>query len=247
MTCEALPFDYRITGNGKRIALKNKLAAMEVAQIAAGWEYGPTVEVVPYVEDLPVAAPEDAVGLYYRKKVYLVGAQPTENIARVLAHEAIGHAGSRMALGKNGCRRFMLALRTAAMKGGDVFLRKLRARVVAVYVDGKGKRYLSPSQEGDEILAALAEQTFDRRSGRILIHDPIRKQAEALVAQAVRQHLGLAVEVTCDQAEGMLIASEHTVRFGSPLWGAEYRARKIHQAFVAAFAVGLTVCGWMFI
>lgn len=231
----------------RKIASRHKLAAIEVAHLTSGWEYGPTVEVVPSVEDLPIPAPEDALGLYHRKKVYVVGAQPTENIARILAHEALAHAGTRTALGRVGWRRFMLALRSAATKGSDVFLRSLRARVLSVYVTAKGKRYLSPAQEGDEILAALAEQSFDRRTGRILIHDPLRKQAEALAAQAVRQHLGWDVPVTCDQAEGMLIASEHTVRYGSPLWGAEYRARRIYQALVAATTVLLTVCGCLFI
>lgn len=247
MAGKTLCFDFQIAGGGPSVNMRHTLAQIEVAQLAAEWEHGPLVEVVHSARDLPIAAPEDAVGLYYRRKVYVVASQPVENIARVLAHEALGHAGTRLALGKQGCRRFMLALRTAAMKGGNVFLRKLRARVVAAYIDPKGKQYLTPAQEGDEILAALAEQTFDRRTGRILIHDPIRKQAEALAAQAVREHLGVHIEVTCDQAEGMLIASEHTVRYGSPMWGAEYKAKRLYQTLLATAAAALTLCGWLFI
>lgn len=235
------------SNRGALSSIRYRLASIEISQLIAEWEYGPPVEVVSNIEDLPVKAPDDAVGLYYRKKVYIVAAQPNKNIAKTLAHEALAHAGTRTALGGAGCRRFMLALRSAAMKGSDVLLRRLRTRVIAVYVDGRGQRYLSPAQEGNEILAALAEQSFDRRTGRILIHYPLRKQAEALAAQAVRQHLGIPVAVTSDQAEGMLIASEHTVRYGSPLWGAEYRARRIYQALVSAFSTALVVCGWLFI
>lgn len=235
------------SNRGALSSIRYRLASIEISHLTAEWEYGPPVEVVSNIEDLPVKAPDDAVGLYYRKKVYIVAAQPNKNIAKTLAHEALAHAGTRTALGGAGCRRFMLALRSAAMKGSDVLLRRLWTRVIAVYVDGRGRRYLSPAQEGNEILAALAEQSFDRRTGRILIHYPLRKQAEALAAQAVRQHLGIPVAVTGNQAEGMLIASEHTVRYGSPLWGAEYRARRIYQALVSAFSAALVVCGWLFI
>lgn len=247
MTAKPLPCDFPPAKRGTLSSIRYRLASIEISQLIADWEYGPPVEVVSSVEDLPVKAPEDAVGLYYRKKVYIVAAQPNKNIAKTLAHEALAHAGTRTALGGVGWRRFMLALRSAAMKGSDVLLRGMRTRVITSYVDGSGKRYLSPTQEGNEILAALAEQSFDRRTGRILIHDPLRKQAEALAAQAVRQHLGIHVDVTGDQAEGMLIASEHTVRYGSPLWGAEFRARRTYYELIAAFSTVLAVCGWLFI
>jgi hypothetical protein len=221
--------------------LKQSLATIEVARICARWEGGPEVQVVDTAAQMPVPMPPDAVGLFYRRRVFVVAQQPAQDIAPILAHEAIGHYGLRAVLG-GGWRRFILAVRTAAYKGGDLFLRRVRRRVRNVYVDERGRRCLRPIQEGDEIAARVAELLFDRRTGRLLTPDPLACQAEAIVGQLAREFIDAQHPVNERQLVGALLLAEHRLRYGSLAWGASYRARRLYHAL--AVAVGTALAWW---
>lgn len=217
--------------------LRTELAKIEVGRLTADWCAGPPVTVVPSVADLPVAVPADVVGLFYRRKVFIVAAQPRDRLGRVLAHEAFGHFGLRKALGRVGWRRFMLAVHTAARKGGDTFLRGLHGKVKSLYGNDRGKTELRPVQQADELVSAYAEDAFDPRSGRLLVHDPVLKQAEAVVGHLAREYLRLDVPVCSRQVEGMLLYSEHTLRYGGAFWGAGFRLKRLYQALAVLVGV----------
>lgn len=222
--------------------MQSALARIEAQRLAAAWPHGPAIRVVATARELPGAPCEQAIGRFRGGRVFLVAGQGPVSIGRTAAHEAIGHAGVRLALGRAAWRRFVLGLRTAAAKGSDTFLRGLRRRVRSTYTDARG-RALRPALEGDEILAAMAEEVFDRRSGRVLVHDPVQKQAEALVALAAREW-GLAVPVTASEAEGVLLLAERRLRDGDLVFGLSVRARRVFRWLATACSVTM-LAAWL--
>lgn len=70
-------------------------------RISQDWKGGPKIEVVETPQALPVDAPGDARGLFYRNKVYLVASNihGEKEAAFTLLHETFGHVGMRGTLG----------------------------------------------------------------------------------------------------------------------------------------------------
>lgn len=215
-----------MTQSSHRMARVQALAALEVASITKAWAHGPEVLVVPDVEDLPFTASPDTRGVFTSLRVFIVASKARHRIGTTLAHEAIGHAGLRLALGPAAWRRFMLAVHRAACKGGDTFLRRLRCHIRQTYCDERGRRYLKPALEADELVASAAEEVFDRRSGRVLVHDPGIKQAEFALGLMARG-IGINMPVDSRQVEGALLVAERTLRDGDPFWGTTVRARRV--------------------
>jgi hypothetical protein len=216
--------------------LRQSLTAIEVARVSAGWVDGPEVHVVATAADLPVAAPSDARGLFWGRSVYVVARQPSAMVAPTLAHEAT-HFALRDTLSPSLWRRFMLAVRKAARKGRDTYLRRLNRQVESIYVDGAGRRTLRPAAVGDEIVAALAEETFDRRTGRFLVHDPLLAEADAAIGMIAREVLRVDYEVDARQVQGAILLAEHRLRYGGLGFGAWYWTKRIAQW--AAITAGL--------
>jgi hypothetical protein len=223
---------------------RNRLAltAIEVGRLSREWVDGPKVHVVATAQDLPVVVSSDARGLYHRNQVYVVADQPQSMVAQTLAHEALAHFAMRDLFGRPLWRRFALAVRSGARRGSDAFLRHLRVRVETVYRDGQGRRQLTPRQLGDEIAAALAEECFDRRTGRLLVHDPLLAEAEAAIGLVAREVLRVDYEVTHRQLQGALLLAEHRLRYGSLFWGVPYRAKR---ACLAACAIAAGLVAWL--
>lgn len=203
--------------------LMRDIAAIHVSRLTAGWVDGPEVSVVARAENLPVPRPAGVRGQFWRWKVFVVGHQPFRLIGPTVMHEAVAHFGVRRLFGGQRWRRFMLGVSRAGAHGGDVLLRQLRRRVREDYPR------MRPALEADELVAALAEQMYDHRSGRLVALNPMRKQAEAIAAALVREHLRPDLPVTCSEVEGVLLLAEHRLRHGGLAWGAERWARAAYR------------------
>lgn len=222
------------------------LARIEVSRLTAAWDGAPSIEVVPTAAALPVKdAPADTVGMFLRGRVFVVAEQPPELLAKTLAHEAIGHAGAQLALGSS-WRLFALAVHRAAAKGGDVFLRGLRKRVRAHYIGSDGRPNLRPSRFGDELLAHAAGELFDRRTGRVLVVNPMLAQCEALVGLTARD-LGIDYPVDTRQVEGAVLLAERQLRHGDLLLGIPTKAKRVLQWAVTGAAMVLTAIVWLLV
>ncbi|MFZ2306856.1 MAG: hypothetical protein WAW73_17830 [Rhodoferax sp.] len=199
-------------------------ASTIVDRIVSGWRGAPQVTIVESVSDLPVQGPSDVRGLFYRGGTWVVvDNQASIEVPRTLAHEVIGHHAMRDTLGGS-WRSFMHAVQ-GGIRSGDWRLGYFQQDVRGRYTDGTGVCNLSPTQESDEIAAAVVELLFDGQSGRLAVNQPFRKIARAGLGHAAREGLYLDRPVCMDELLGTLLAAEHRLRFGGPLWGLGRRLR----------------------
>ena len=135
-----------------------------VKKISSKWRSAPPIAVVPTAADLPLDAPSDARGLYWRKSVWLVANQPVESIAKTLNHEVVAHHGLRLLL-KDKWHSFMAAVHRGSQARNNRPLKRLRDRVKKAYVDRRGRCKLRPAQLADEITAAAVEDCTSPATG----------------------------------------------------------------------------------
>lgn len=197
-----------------------------VQRLTASWRAAPPVRVVQQTADLPMPVPEDVRGVYRARggDVWIIEAtQLRSEIPGTVAHEVLGHHAPRKALGAN-WSTFMGALHSG-IRAGDARLLHVRNRVRSAYVDDSGAFNLSRIQEADEITAHCAELAFDGQRGRLHVGAPLRRRFEAAKGQFLRDALYADVPATFDQLVGVLLAAEHRLRHGGPLWGLGTRIR----------------------
>ena len=202
-------------------------AEMTVQRITAGWRGAPPVHVVLRTADLPMVVPGDVRGVYSARAgaAWIVEeTQPHLYIPHTVAHEILGHHAMRETLGAS-WRSFMGALQSG-LRAGDSRLGIARAHVRETYVDGGGSFHLNSVQESDEITAYVAELGFNGDNGRMQVNAPVRKRLQAATGQFCRETLFMDRPVCFDQLVGMLLAAEHRLRHGGPIWGLGYRLRR---------------------
>lgn len=189
-----------------------------VRRLTGSWRASPPVTVVNGTADLPVPAPEDVRGMWFRGGAWIVAnTQPLSNVAGTMAHEVIGHGAMRDTLGKH-WRGFMHNIQSG-LRGGDYRLHHLREHVRSVYIDDCGVCNLSPVSESDEITAALVERRFNGVSGRLRIGNPLRKIMRAASGHFSREALYLDRPVDFEQLEGTVLVAEHRLRHGGLFFG----------------------------
>ncbi len=207
-------------------------ASRVVDRIVNGWRGAPKVTVVESVKDLPVEVPGDVMGIFYRGDTWVVvDTQATSQIPQTLAHEALGHYAMREVLGQN-WRSFMHAVQ-GGIRAGDWRLAYVRQSVRERYIDDSGACTLSSTYESDEIAAAVVELVFDGETGRMAIPQPLRMMARAGVGHVAREGLYINRPACMDELLGTLLAAEHRLRFGGPLWGLGYRLRRWYAPAMA--------------
>jgi hypothetical protein len=201
----------------QRGGLPTEKAQKIVNGLTAKWKNGPKVTVVATHRELPVKAPSDARGLYYKGQVWVVaaahrdGPQVRKTVARTLAHEAISHYGLRELLGRDGWARLMRQI-NAAIAAGNKPLKEIQAEIRRLYVDEDGNFNLSPAIEADEIAARVVEETIDA-SGEFRPGFGFVKAVYAKIAEFLR---GLGIDVTFTNAElhGMLVLAQRNLEVG---------------------------------
>ena len=166
------------------------------------WQAGPKVHIAPTAQDLPVPAPDDARGLYWRGEVHLVAAQPPTELAQTLAHEAVGHHGLRALLGAE-WPHFMRAIQDG-MRSGEPGFRQIQRHIQCTYVDDAGQYQLSARQEADEAAAFVAETLVCLQTGTIRPDDHLAKAALAIKGRLLREGLCLDRSVSRAELEGAL-------------------------------------------
>ena len=172
------------------------------------WQRGPKVYIAPTAQDLPVPAPDDARGLYWRGDVHLVAAQPPVELAQTLAHEAVGHHGLRALLGAE-WPHFMRAIQDG-MRSGEPGFRQIQRHIQCTYVDDAGQYQLSARQEADEAAAFVAETLVCLQTGTIRPDDHLAKAALAIKGRLLREGLCLDRSVSRAELEGALfLAAKH--------------------------------------
>lgn len=189
-----------------------------VADLSKTWENGPAIKVVQSPKDLPMRAPVDARGLIHNGTAYVVASNHVsrDDVARTLAHEAIGHYGLWKMLGTDGTRQFERNLQLA-LKSGNKPLKALSDRVRALYVGEDGKFNLTPAEEANEIAAFAVEDAIDS-DGNFKPGYGFMKQAWAKIADFLRNH-GFDIKFSNTELQGMLIASMRGLEAGNRLNG----------------------------
>lgn len=189
-----------------------------VAELSKTWKSGPTIKVVARTSDLPVRAPTDARGLIHKGTAYVVASNQLsrDDVARTLAHEAIGHYGLWKILGADGSRQFRNNLQLA-LKSGNKPLKAISEQVRETYVDDNGDFNLNPAQEADEIAAFAVEQALDA-DGNFNPGFGFLKQVWAKIADFLRE-LGIPIKFTNVELQGMLVASMRGLEAGQRLDG----------------------------
>jgi hypothetical protein len=184
------------------------LAANLTHWFTARWQRGPKVHIAPTARDLPVPAPDDVRGLYWRGDVHLVAAQPLDSMAQTLAHEAVGHHGLRQLMGAE-WPHFMRQI-SDGLRAGDPGLQQIRSHIQSSYVDDAGHYQLSARQEADETAAYVAETLVCLRTGTIRPDNRLAKAALAIKGRLLREGLCLDRHVTRAELEGTLfLAAKH--------------------------------------
>lgn len=200
-------------------------AKLAVDHIVGNWLGAPSVKVVRQTTDLPIAAPADVRGLYMKGAAWIVAATHTYyDVGATVAHEVLGHHGVRVSLGAK-WRPFMHAIQDG-LRAGDSRLHLIRGEVRAAYVDHAGKFNLSSVAESDEIVAAVAEYGFDSAAGCLVIQKPAHKMVSAAKGQFLRETMYMDHPATFEQLEGELVAAEHRLRHGGPVWGLGFKLRR---------------------
>jgi phospholipid N-methyltransferase len=94
---------FRRGDGGPGDALRQLDAHAVVQQLTKDWKNAPRVEVVNRAADLPFAAPQDALGAFWRGKTYIVAGNHATNaeLQFTVFHETLGHAGLRGFFGKD--------------------------------------------------------------------------------------------------------------------------------------------------
>lgn len=175
-------------------------------RITSTWRAGPPVSVVATPADLPVPAPDDVRGMFWRGEAWVVASNhPRGGVARTLAHEAVGHHGLRQLLGP-AWREFMVSIRRGA--GADPKLGALQAHIGEVYGP------LRPAQLGDEIAAHLAERLAHPINGRLRPEGRLGKLARAAFGWVARERLYLDRPVDAAELEGTLVLAEQLIQRG---------------------------------
>jgi hypothetical protein len=193
----------------------------ETQRIASQWRGAPPVYVVPTFQDLPVAAPSDARGLFLNGEVFIVASQSPRDLAATITHEVVAHHGLRQHL--NGSwQSFMLALASGARADGNLTV--LRSQVRDVYGP------LPAIIEADELAAAMVELHTCPHSGKYLPGKPARKRVAAATGHFAREHLYVDIPVDQDQLQGALLAAQHRLRYGGACWGLGRRIRECYAA-----------------
>ena len=193
-----------------------------VDQLTAKWKNGPKVHVVATADQLPIAAPADARGLYLNGQVWVVasahrsGPKARSAIARTLAHEAVAHYGLRQMLGDKGWGALMGDIQLAIASGNKP-LREIRDYVRRTYVDDNGKFNLTPNLEADEIAARTVELAMDAE-GNFRPGFSFLKATWAKVAEFLRS-IGIDVEFTNAELHGMLVLALRNMEVGKRLQG----------------------------
>lgn len=172
------------------------------------WQRGPKVHIAPTARHLPVPAPEDARGLFYKGEVHVVAEQAPTTVVQTLAHEAVGHYGMRKWLGAE-WPTFMRGIQNGA-KSGDKGLRQLQAHIRQTYVDGKGNYQLSARQESDEIAAYAAEELICYQTGTLRPDRAWQKAFLATRGRLIREGLLLDGSISREELDGALfLAAKH--------------------------------------
>jgi len=212
-------------GNGLPLEKAQKV----VGELMAGWKNGPQVTVVPTHRDLPIPAPRDVRGLYFKGKVWVVAGahadsmQVRQTVGRTLAHEAIAHYGLREMLGREGWAELMGKIQSALPDNKE--LQKIQSYIRRAYVDEKGQFDLSPNLEADEIAARVVEQAIDK-NGQFKPGFEFVKSVYAKIADFLRG-LGIDVKFTTAELHGMLVLAQRGLEVGK-------RAEGGGQVMVAA-------------
>lgn len=203
-----------------------QLAEQAVLRLTGKWRGAPPVTVVPSARDLPFAVPDDTRGAFLHGdgKAYIVAnSQSLDLVPDTVAHEAIGHFGMRVELGRN-WRSFMDGIQAGARKG-DWRLHEFRHVVRQAYVDGNGHHYLSSVSEADEVAAAVVETYFRPDVGRILVKQAAKKRIAAALGHINREVLYRDWPVSFNELLGRILAAEHRLRHGGQFFGLGKRIR----------------------
>lgn len=196
-----------------------------VGKLTARWRNGPPVKVVAMAEDLPVPAPDDARGLLWRRRVYVVAAQPIHQIAPTVAHEAVGHFGLRALLGRR-WRRFMDAIHRTAQAGRDRPLRRLRDRIKKIYADRRGRCRLPPRALADEISARAVEERTHWLTGKMKPRRTRLKERFSKVKQLLRRPPAEKIRLGYEHLAATLGAAARWLAGSSPEGRAAWNARR---------------------
>jgi hypothetical protein len=197
----------------------------KVGAFTKSWRGAPPVRVVETPSDLPIKrVPLDARGMFRGGEVWVVAStQGFNSPLRTFVHEAVGHHGLRELLG-SGWAGFMggLSRNTRNLQGdaGEV-----AQHIRHAYRDDSGHFNLSALEAADEVSANLAEYVFSPSQGRLVIEQPLKKQASAVAGHFAREVLYFDAPVTENQLEGTLLQAEHFVRHGGLFWGLARRLR----------------------
>ena len=214
----------KINAEGQTGGMSIEAARKIIDAKTAKWANGPRVVVVATARDLPMAAPDDANGVYHQGTVYIVaGAHRSPGqVLRTLAHEAVAHYGLRGMLG-DGYKTFLKQMQLA-IKLGNKPLIAIRDDVRSRY-DG-----LTELQEADEIAARAIEQGIDPKTGEFKPGFGWLKSWFAKIAQFLRTELGILIPVTNLELQGMLVNAQRFVQGSS--------AEAVQGDAVPAFAKG---------
>jgi hypothetical protein len=180
------------------------------------WKGAPKIRVVDSPDQFPIAAPDDARGLFYRGEVWVAAnahrAGPTAQrmLLLTVAHEVVGHYGTRQALGAD-FDRFLKQIELAA-KSGNKAIAAIRDAVDAIYVDEAGKPNLNERQRSDEIAARVVENAIDQ-DGNFKPGFGFVKAVYSKIAQWLRDH-GINIDFTHAELQGILVRALRHVEQG---------------------------------
>lgn len=208
-----------------------EIAETEVARITQGYRGMPPVTVVATAEQLPVAAPDDARGMYRTSvgDVHIVATNTliTDTLARTLGHEAIGHHAMRAMLGPE-FKPFMVAIQ-AGIQAGDEGLLAVQEYVRRIHsYDGASR--LPAWKEADEIAAEVVERYIDPATGRFRPPQPLRARLAHAAGDFWRQGMFFARPASHRELSGKLLAAQHHLEHGGPLYGIVNRAQEWYAA-----------------
>lgn len=200
---------------GVSSGLSSQQAQAHVDALTKTWANAPKIVVVKSTTDLPIEAPTDARGLYFRKTVYVVADNNANarEVAETLSHEAIAHHGLREMLGRDDWLRLMGNIQLA-LASGNKPLNAIRAEVRKAYVDENGVYNLNKNQESDEITARAVESAIDPETGEFRPGFGFMKSVYAKLAQFLRD-IGINVKFTNLELQGLLVSSLEGLQAGS--------------------------------
>lgn len=207
------------------------LAIHTVNGLMSRWAGAPSITVVPTVRDLPAKnVPSDVRGMHRAGETWIVAEahQRPSLVGYTVAHEALGHHAMRETFGKT-WRSLMHAVADGA-SSGDMRLHGFRSYIRGTYVDANGNCNLSKQGLADEMTAAIVEQRFNDKSGRLEIDRPAVKLAMAAKGVFAREVLYLDSPATFHEVEGSILAAEHVLRHGSPFWGLAFQIKRLYAA-----------------